>query len=82
MVLTKLKKLREVSACRKMSPEKLAAFRDERLQLMIRHAYRTAPFYKKLMDRAGVKPADIRTEHDLIKLPLVTKQDIQMNYKD
>ncbi len=80
MILTKLKKLREVSSCRKMSPEKLAAFRDNRLQLMIRHAYRTAPFYKKLMDRAGVKPADIRTEKDLIKLPLVTKQDIQMNY--
>jgi hypothetical protein len=36
MIVTKMKKLYEVSACKKMSPEKLAAFRDERLRQMIR----------------------------------------------
>lgn len=80
MIVTKMKKLYDVSACKKMNPERLAAFRDERLQQMIRHAYRTAPFYKKLMDDARVKPADIRTEKDLLKLPPITKQDIQLNY--
>ena len=82
MVVTKIKKLYEVRACKKMNPDELAAFRDERLRQIVRHAYKTTPFYKKLMDRANVKPSDIRTEKDLLKLPTVTKQDIQMNYDD
>ncbi len=80
MISTKMKKLYEVKACSKMSPEKLAEFRDLRLHRMIRHAYKTTPFYKNLMDQAKVKPADIRTEKDLLKLPPVTKTDIQENY--
>jgi phenylacetate-CoA ligase len=80
MVYRKMKKLYEVSACKKMTPEQLASFRDERLRRIIRHAYKTTPFYRKVMDKAGVKPADIRTEKDLLKLPPITKQDIQMNY--
>ena len=80
MIVKKMKKLYQVAACKKMSPEELAAIRDERLRQMIRHAYKTTPFYKKLMDEAHVKPSDIRTATDLQRLPTITKQDIQMNH--
>ncbi|MHB0859464.1 MAG: phenylacetate--CoA ligase family protein [Anaerolineae bacterium] len=42
-----------------------------RLQTTIRHAYRTVPYYRRVMDNLGLSPDDIRTADDLAKLPLI-----------
>ncbi|GAB6095335.1 phenylacetate--CoA ligase family protein [Desulfatiferula olefinivorans] len=81
MIIKKLSKLREVSACRSMTPGRLAELRDQRLRGIITHAYRTTRFYRSLMDEAGIKPADIRTARDLVYLPTISKTDIQARYE-
>ncbi|MFH1487309.1 MAG: phenylacetate--CoA ligase, partial [Pseudomonadota bacterium] len=50
------------------------------LQWTVTHAYDGSPAYKKKMDEAGVRPGDIRSMDDLLRLPLTTAQDLQEGY--
>ena len=52
----------------------------ERLQETVRRVYEKVAPYREKMDKAGVKPEDIKTLKDLAKLPFVTKQDMRDNY--
>jgi phenylacetate-CoA ligase len=57
--------------------ERLDGLRRRKLQRLIAHAYDNVPYYRRLMDQAGVKPADIRELSDLRKLPVTTKADLR-----
>ncbi|TMC48551.1 MAG: phenylacetate--CoA ligase family protein [Chloroflexi bacterium] len=43
----------------------------------IRHAYLTVPFYRDTMRRLGLTPPDIITADDLLKLPIVEREQVQ-----
>jgi len=43
----------------------------------VRHAYATVPYYRRLFDRAGLKPEDIRSEEELVRLPTTSKEDLR-----
>ncbi|MDH3690108.1 MAG: hypothetical protein OEU36_11590, partial [Gammaproteobacteria bacterium] len=59
------------------SPERIRLFQEQALRLMVRHAYREIPYYRRAFGRATVAPGDIRTLEDLAKLPPSTKSDLQ-----
>lgn len=46
---------------------------DDRIRDLIDHAYNHAPAVQRLMDEAGVRPADVQTAADLAKLPIISK---------
>ncbi len=58
----------------------LEAIQLKRLQAIVAHAYKNSPFYTKAMDALGVKPQDIRTLKDIVKLPFTQKTDLRDNY--
>ena len=58
----------------------LEAIQLRRLQLLVARVYERVKPYREKMDRAGVKPSDIRTLTDLRKLPFTTKDDLRDNY--
>lgn len=58
------------------------AYQDERLRVVIQHAYEQVPFYRKRFDERRLTPADIRGRQDLPKLPLLTRDDIRRNFDD
>jgi len=60
--------------------EKLEALQLKRLQALIKWVYSEVPFYKDRFTRAGVKPSDVKTLKDIIKLPFTTKIDLRDNY--
>ncbi len=60
--------------------EKLRKLQNERLVAQVAYVYNRVPFYKKQMDEAGVKPTDIKSIHDLHKLPFTKKNDLRDNY--
>lgn len=64
------------------SSAELAAYQDEQLQRIVRHAYDTVPYYRRLFDARNLKPNDIRDQSDLVKLPVLTRKDIQSNFDD
>lgn len=47
-----------------------------KLQLRLRRAYETMPFYRDRFRAAGVTPEDVTTLDDIRKLPLITKEDV------
>jgi len=58
----------------------LEALQSFRLAQKIRAVYENVKPYAAKMDKAGVKPEDIKTVADLAKLPFTTKQDLRDNY--
>jgi phenylacetate-CoA ligase len=59
-----------------MSPLVRSQYLDRKLSETVEHAYRYAPAVKKLFDKAGVTPEQIRTVKDLEKLPVTRKTDL------
>lgn len=63
-----------------MPREALEKLQSERLAKLADYVYRRVPMYKQRMDEAKVKPSDIRSIHDLHKLPFTKKSDLRDNY--
>ena len=55
----------------------LEALQLKRLQVAVEMVYANVPFYKASFDKAGVRPADVRSLDDLQRLPFTTKQDMR-----
>ena len=51
--------------------------RDLKLQRLIQHAYHNVPYYKNLFDHNKIKPEDIQTAEDLIKIPVTSRKTLQ-----
>lgn len=49
---------------------------NKKLQQLIKYAYENAPGFKARMDKAGVKPGEIKTRDDLDKIPVLRKDDL------
>ena len=60
--------------------KQIEAIQLPRLQWSIKHAYDNVPMYREKMQKAGVKPEDIRTLKDVAKLPLTSKQELRDQY--
>jgi phenylacetate-CoA ligase len=54
-------------------------YQNARLRDLIKHAYSNVPFYNELFQDYRLKPEDIHTKADLIKLPIITKEDLKRN---
>lgn len=61
-------------------PHEMEALQSFRLSKKVKQIYDNVPTYRKRMDEAGVKPEDIKSVHDLSKLPFTTKQDLRDTY--
>ncbi|HNY49806.1 MAG TPA: phenylacetate--CoA ligase [Smithella sp.] len=60
--------------------EALEALQLKRLQQVVHRVYHNVGFYKKLFDKAGIKPDDIKSLDDIKRFPFTTKQDLRDNY--
>ena len=63
-----------------MPRAELAALQLRRLQNLIQRVYDRVPFYRRTLDRAGVRPEQIRTLDDLRRLPWTRKSDLRDHY--
>jgi len=60
--------------------EALESLQLKRLQQTVEKVYATVPFYREVFDKAGLKPADIKSLADLQRLPFTLKQDMRDSY--
>lgn len=63
-----------------MSHEDMRKLQTERLVATVKRCYEKVPFYKRKMDELGVKPEDIKSIDDVVKLPFTTKHDLRDEY--
>lgn len=52
-----------------MPMEKLQKMQEDKLQRSVEWAYKRTKYYRRLLDETGVKPSDIRSLEDIVKLP-------------
>ena len=62
--------------------KEIRAFQSERIREIVRVAYEKSPYYREVMDAAGVKPTDIRGVYDLPKMPLLTRAVVRERSND
>ena len=60
--------------------DEMRALQSFRLQKTVKRVYNNVPYYRDMMDKAGVKPEDIRSVDDLHLLPFTSKQDLRDTY--
>ncbi len=63
-----------------MDLEDMKEVQSKRLKSMLDYIYNNSAFYKKKLDKEGIKIDDIKTIDDITKLPFTTKEDMRDNY--
>lgn len=63
-----------------MPLDQLRELQLQKLRALVARVYASVPAYTAALDRAGVKPDDIKTLDDLRRLPFTTKADLRNNY--
>ena len=63
-----------------MNEGDMRALQGERLKKLVNRVYNHVPFYRRRMNEVGVKPSDINTIEDIVKLPFTYKTDLRDNY--
>jgi phenylacetate-CoA ligase len=58
----------------------LEALQLKRLKSLVERVYAVVPYYHQQIDKAGMKPSDIKILSDISKLPFTTKEDLRLNY--
>lgn len=57
--------------------DKLKEFQNQKLRRLIAESYDNVPYYRDVMEFHGLKPQDVQTAEDLVKLPLLTSEALQ-----
>lgn len=59
---------------------KIEEFQIKKLKKLIEYSYRNVPYYHNVMKEKNLTPEDIRSVDDLLKLPVLSKQEINEYY--
>ena len=60
-----------------MDRHELEALQLDRLKWQVRRCYERSAFYRERFDTIGLKPEDIVSLDDIVKIPTVTKQELR-----
>ncbi|MFH8120293.1 MAG: hypothetical protein QXS37_05830, partial [Candidatus Aenigmatarchaeota archaeon] len=53
----------------------------KKFKMILEHAYKHVPYYREFFLKNEIRPNDIKSKDDIVKLPLLTKQEIRKNFK-
>jgi len=67
---------------RRYSPDHLKEIQWKRFSDLLRFAYHRIPFYRDKFKRAGITPESIKTREDLVRIPVLSKDEIRRNFPD
>jgi len=71
--------VRELETLQWLPPQKVRELQWRKLKALLAHAYDHVPYYRQIFDEQEIKPADIRTPDDYLRIPVLTKESIQEN---
>jgi phenylacetate-CoA ligase len=75
------RRLRELVDSDRWSTAEIEAYQNERIRHLVRHAYENVPYYRERWKSLKLSPEDIRCRQDLLKLPVLTKEDVRQNFE-
>lgn len=62
--------------------EEIEILQNRNLRVLLKRAYQTVPYYRRVFKERGLLPSDIKSVDDLVKLPVLNKEDIRKNFGD
>ncbi len=65
-----------------LSETQLQELQNQKLRRLIRHCYDNVPYYRRVFDERNLKPEDIQTTVDLVKLPILTRQIVKDHHDE
>jgi phenylacetate-CoA ligase len=71
--------LNEFEKSQYRSADEIRHMQLNKLNKLLKHAYRNCPYYTKLMNESGIVPEDIKELGDAARLPMLSKESIQEN---
>ena len=71
--------LREIMRTQWWDRERILDLQWKKFQRLLNHSYNYVPYYRRLFERLGITPRDIRSYEDLVLIPILTKEDINRN---
>lgn len=74
--------LTELEKSQWYSEQELKELQDEKLNIMVRHAYENTPYYNGIFKKLHLRPSDIKSQKDLWKIPAISKRDVLINPED
>lgn len=77
--LSLLQCIRELEAMQWLSRDTMEEVQFQKLEAILKHAYRNVPYYQKKFDELGINPEDIKSFNNYLNIPVLTKKDIQEN---
>ena len=52
------------------------------LQKQLKRVYANSPFYRLKFEKAGIHPSDIKSLQDVTKIPFITRQELEQNFRE
>ena len=68
--------------CKRKAREKLRQIQFKKFKKLIIHAYKNVPFYHEKYKQAEINPYSIMTEKDILKIPILTKEEVRANFPE
>jgi len=62
-----------------LKQKEIIEFATKKLRRLLTFAYERCPYYHHVFKDLGLKPDNIKTVKDLVKLPILTKEDVRNN---
>jgi len=62
-----------------LSSDELRELQFRKVSALIRHAYQTMPYYRRVFRKIGLQPGDIKTREDFKNIPILTKELLREN---
>lgn len=72
-----LRHWRELEASQYWPLQRLLDYQWQRLTALLRHAYDTTPYYRRIFQERGLTPESIKAPDDLRKLPVLTREMVR-----
>ena len=72
--------LRELERSQWWPRDDILELQNQRLKKLISYAYDNVPYYRRIFNEKNLKPEDVKSSFDMMKLPILTKQIIRKNF--
>jgi phenylacetate-CoA ligase len=79
---SRLKFMRVLERTQWLSPKDIQELQLKNLRALLRHAFATVPYYRRIFSERRLTPDDIKSVNDLRKLPVLTKAEVRRNFND
>lgn len=76
-----LRYLKAIEQMHRWPGEKVRAYQEQRLHSLVRHAFEHTDYYRDRFIAAGVAPGSVGSPADLMRLPILAKDDVRA-YKE